>query len=132
MKKSILLTALVLLTITTATATHAQVYANVEETIVTNSLFEMNKELNVIVLNIGDLLDQVGESTDDSQGVIKALGEKLDMTEALKNRYENLMLIVQKQPGNLKMLNYNQAAQILKEARANLAEAKKLAEMPQN
>lgn len=145
MKLSILAkAALVLLTLTATTFAQAQVspedFEREEgrmEAAAYNQVTEMKKELDVIVKKISDLQNEVGYATKESQddngeysspGLVKALGEKLDMTEELNTEFLANAAEMQKQSGDELFKGYNKAATILKEARKNLADSKKLAE----
>lgn len=144
MKSSILIkAALVLLTLTATAFAQAQIspeqFEHEEgrmEAAAYNQVVEMNKELDVIVKKISDLQNEVGfapkevkEDEDDSlasPGLVKALGEKLDMTEELKTEFLANAAEMQKQSGDELFKSYNKADLILKKARKNLTEAKKL------
>lgn len=144
MKLSLLIkAALVLLTLTATTFAQAQNspedYEQVEgrmEAAAYLQVTEMKKELDTIVKKIGDLQDEVGyaskESQDDagehnSPGLVKALGEKLDMTEALSTEFLANAIEMQKQSGDEIFNSFAKAHKILTEARKNLADSKKLA-----
>jgi len=135
--------ALVLLTLSATTFAQAQVapedFEHEEgrmEAAAYNQVTEMKKELDGIVKKISDLQNQVGFATKESQddngeysspGLVKALGEKLDMTEELSTEFLANATEMQKQSGDELFKSYDKADKILKEARKNLAEAKKLA-----
>lgn len=136
MKKSILVkAALVLLTLTASTFAHAQGVAAQEfdheegriEAAAFNQVVDMKTELDSIVKKIDDLQNEVGFSTDDSQGVIKALGEKLTLTDELRSEYLEITKEMQTQSGDSLFQSFSDADKILKQARKNLIEAKKLA-----
>ena len=136
MKKSIFAkAALVLLTLTATTVVHAQVspedYEREEgrmEAAAYNQAIDMKKEFDSIVKKISDLQEDVGFSTEDSNGLVKALGEKLDMTDELRTEFLGVAAEMQKQEGNELFKSYGKAHNMLKEARKNLKEAKALAE----
>ncbi len=135
--------ALVLLTLTATTFAQAQNspedYEQVEgriEAAAYLQVTEMKKELDTIVKKIGDLQNEVGyaskESQDDngeysSPGLVKALGEKLDMTEELSTEFSANAIEMQKQSGDEIFNSFAKAHKILTEARKNLADSKKLA-----
>lgn len=126
--------ALVLLTLTATTVVHAQFspedYEHQEgkiEAAAYGQTIEMKKELDSIVKKISDLQEDVGFSTEDSNGLVKALGEKLDMTDELRTEFLSVAAEMQKQAGDELFKSYDKASKILKEARKNLAAAKELA-----
>lgn len=135
--------ALILLTLTATVFAQAQVspedYEREQgrmEAAAYNQVIEMKKELDVIVKKIGDLQDQVGfeskASQDDagekeSPGLVKALGEKLDMTDHLSTELVATAVEMQKQSGDELFKSYDKAAALVKQARKNLADSKKLA-----
>lgn len=145
MKLSLLIkAALVLLTLTATSFAQAQISPDDDyereqgrmEAAAYNQVTEMKKELDVIVKKISDLQNEVGfaskESQDDngeysSPGLVKALGEKLDMTEELSTEFLANAAEMQKQSGDELFKSYGKADKILKEARKNLADSKKLA-----
>lgn len=135
MKKSFLAkAALVLLTLTATTVVHAQYspedYEHQEgkmEAAAYGQTIEMKKELDSIVKKISDLQEEVGFSTEDSNGLVKALGEKLDMTDELRTDFLAVAQKMQEQAGDELFKSYDKASKILKEARKNLAAAKELA-----
>lgn len=134
MKKSFLAkAALVLLTLTATTIVHAQVspeeYQREQgriEAAAYNHIIDMKKELDVIVKKISDLQEDVGYSTEDSHGLVKALGEKLFLTEESQTEFAEVAVEIQKQSGDELFKSYDKASKILNDARNNLAEAKKL------
>ncbi|WP_409478283.1 hypothetical protein [Pseudobdellovibrio sp. HCB154] len=136
MKKSIFVkAALVLLTLTATTVVQAQVspeeYEHAEgqmEAAAYNQAINMKKEFDSIVKKIIDLQEDVGFSTEDSNGLVKALGEKLDMTDELRTEFLGIAAEMQKQEGDELFKSYGKATNLVKEARKNLKEAKALAQ----
>lgn len=136
MNKSILAkAALVLLTLTATTIVQAQVspedYDREEgrmEAAAYDQAIHMKKEFDSIVKKISDLQEDVGFSTEDSNGRVKALGEKLDMTDELRTEFLGVAAEMQKQEGDELFKSYGKAHNMLKEARKNLKEAKALAQ----
>lgn len=136
--------ALVLLTLTVTAAVHAQVspeeYEREQgrmEAAAYNQVIDMQKEVDTIVKKISDLQEEAGfnpkelkddedDSTNSSRGLVKALGEKLDMTDALKTEITEVTVEMQKQEGDEIFKSYDKAATILEKARKNLSDAKKL------
>lgn len=101
-----------------------------------NQVIEMKKELDVIVKKIGALQDEAGYDSKESQdnpgekespGLVKALGEKLDMTDHLSTELVATAAEMQKQSGDELFKSYDKAAALVKQARKNLADSKKLA-----
>lgn len=136
MNKSILAkAALVLLTLTATTIVHAQVspeeYEREEgrmEAAAYDQAIHMKKEFDSIVKKISDLQEDVGFSTEDSGGRVKALGEKLDMTDELRTEFLEVAAEMQKQEGDELFKSYGRSRHLLFKARKNLAEAKALAQ----
>ncbi len=151
MKTSLLAkAALVLLTLTATTVVHAQVMTAEDyefqegkmEAAAYGHVSSMKKELDVIVEKIGHLQDEAGQQSPEncdedfiqgnpgnSCGLVKALGEKLDMTDELKKDLTEVAVEMQKQSGDELFKSYDKADKIMKQARKNLADSKKLAEL---
>lgn len=145
MKKSNLIKALVFLTLTVATVAQAQVSPEEHdhtqgkiEAAAFNQVVEMSKEIDSIVTKIGDLQDEVGMQTPnkmdeaedaaeyENPGVVKALGEKLDMTEAIRANFTFLATEMKSQSGDELFKSYAKANGLLEKARKNLEASKKL------
>lgn len=141
MKKSFLVSVLVLLSLTSTS--FAQVapenFENEEgrmEAAAYNHISSMKKELDSIVKKISDLQNEAGfaskeandedDSGDVSPGLVKALGEKLDMTDALRAEFLEVAAEMQRQEGDELFKSYGKADGLMKEARKNLVAAKKL------
>lgn len=125
--------ALVLLTLTATTFAQAQIIPQDRY----EEIIEMQKEVETIVNKIGDLQEEVGhaitldlQDEEDlgkySRGLVKAIGEKLDMTVGLQNELFAIGIQIQKQDDS-SVDSYNKAHELLKQARKNLADSKKLA-----
>ncbi len=138
MKKSFLMKLFVLLTLTVATVATAQINSNVNQQNTDNiqissfgQVVAASRELDAIVKEISELNDQYGSiddfgSTDDSPGYLKALGEKLDMTENLRVKFSSIASGIHNKSGQSLPEAYNEIGELLKEARKNLTEAKAL------
>lgn len=137
MKANIFKTVLVVLALSSTSFAQAQFdltndYEHQEakvEAAAYGQLTQMKKELDAIYKKISDLQEEVGITVDDSQGVIKALGEKIDMTDELRTDFVMLAAEMQKQSGSALFESHAQANTIMKQARKHLVEAKKLAKL---
>jgi predicted translin family RNA/ssDNA-binding protein len=137
MKANILKTVLVVLALSSTSFAQAQIdlsndYEHQEakvEASAYNQVTHMKKELDSIYKKISDLQEDVGITAEDSQGVIKALGEKMDMTDELRTDFVMVAAEMQKQSGSALFESYGQADKIIKQARKHLVEAKKLAKL---
>ena len=137
MKSNILKTVLVIAALSSTSFAQAQVdltndYEHQEakiEAAAFDQVTHMKKELDSIFNKISDLQEEVGITVDDSQGVIKALGEKMDMTDELRVDLVMLAAEMQKQSGADLFESNAKANAIMKQARKHLVEAKKLAKL---
>lgn len=137
MKKSFLMQILVLLTLTSATFAQAQSetvdgvkseerYIGIEEN--NNDVAMINEELVFIVSTISNLSHKVGLAMEDSQGYLKALGEKHVQAIALKEEFDlmkkNLSEKSQEEINGV----LSKGGELLKDARITLKDARDLAE----
>lgn len=140
MKSFNLKAALVILSLTATTVVHAQNVSDIDKEITEGKIqaamanqkdfnplhqvIKMKMELDSIHQQIDDLQMQVGTSVDDSNGVVKSLGDKMFHVEKLKADFLSVDAEIQKEHGYGLALRIDEAKQILKEGRNTLKAAK--------
>lgn len=133
MKTSILKAALVLLTLTATTVVQAQHVSDIDKEIMEgkiqaamanqksfnplDQIVNMKIELDAIDREVDDLQYEVGTSEDDSNGLVKSLGDKMFAIELLKADFLKTDAETQKEHGYGLALKIDEAGQILKKAR---------------
>ena len=144
MKTSTLKAALVILSLFATTAVQAQIDAIDHETMEgkiqaamaqqaaghnpLHKAVKMKMELDSIAKNIDELQNEVGYSTDNSNGAIKALADKMLMIEELQADFLATDKEIQKEHGYGLALRLDEADQIVKKARVIKKEAKAIVE----
>ncbi len=144
MKTTTLKAALVILSLFATTAGHAQVdaidhemmegkiqAAMAQQAAGHNPLRKvviMKMELDSITKHVDELQNEVGYSSDNSNGAIKALADKMLMLEELQSDFLATDKEIQKEHGYGLALRLDEADQIVKKARVIKKEAKAIVE----
>ncbi len=139
MKSNLLKAALLVLTLT-ATTVQAQEFSDIDHDIVEGTIqaamneqkmdralqnvVKMKMELDSIQRQIGELQDEVGQSTQNSNGVIKSLADKMLQVEGLQEDFLAADKEIQKEHGYGLALRMGEARDALNKARRVLKAAK--------